>query len=183
MNGTWKGADNASEEIRSVHFTGVLLELDVSEFRHTVDCQEHVELALSEAQLADVDMDEADDCVRELAALGRMVAALRQTGDAMTCQTSVPAGSAQIWDAVTQASEHVVKRQESASPELDHHGFLSTCEHGASRSCWAHRRVSGGGPSPPLVHGSAAQAVAPGRGAARIFGRLELGSNSRRCSG
>ena len=38
-------------------------------------------------------------------------------------------------------------------------------------------------PRPPFGDGCAAQAVTPGQGAARVFRRLELGSNSRRCSG
>ena len=42
------------------------LELDIGELRHAIDRQEHVQLAVSQAQLAVIDVDIADRCLANL---------------------------------------------------------------------------------------------------------------------
>ena len=61
--------DHATQEIRSIHFSGVIAEFDIGELRDAIDRQEHVELALGKPHLADVDVNVADGCFGELASL------------------------------------------------------------------------------------------------------------------
>ena len=89
----------------SLKISGVVAELDVGELRDPVDGEEHVELALGEAQLADVDVDVADRRLGELAPLGCVVWVLGQPGDAMALQAAMQAGSSELGDAIAQASE------------------------------------------------------------------------------
>ena len=77
----------------------------------------------------------------------------------------------------------IVQGQKGPAAELDHHRLLGPGQHGAMGRARPHGCVVGGGPSAPLGHHGAAQPVALGQGAARFLRRLELGSNSRRCSG
>ncbi len=178
-----KRRHHAAQEVGSVHLPGVVAELDVGELRHAIDGEEHVQLALGKAQLADVDVDIADCGVGELASFRWLVRVVGQAGDAVAFEASMQAGACQLRDGVAQASEHVVERQQGAAPELDHHGLLLRAQHGAVRRCRTHGSVGRGRTASPLGHGGAAQAVALGQGAGRLFRRLELGSNSRRRSG
>jgi hypothetical protein len=93
MDGIWEGANDAAEEVGSVHLADVIPELDVGELGHAIDGQEHVEFALSKAQFTDVDMDEADCGLGGLAALGSLVWVWGQTRYTVACQTAVQAGS------------------------------------------------------------------------------------------
>ena len=65
--------DRAAQEIGAVHLAGGVAELDVGELRDPVDGEEHVELALGQAQLADVDVDVANGRLGELAPLGCVI--------------------------------------------------------------------------------------------------------------
>ena len=138
---------------------------------------------------ADVDVDVADRRLGKLAPFGGVVWAFGQPGDAMTFQAAVQAGSSELGDAVAQASEDVVERQQGALPELHDHGFLDHgfLDHGkdrAVRRARPHWRVFGGGWHPPLGHRVAAQPVAFGQGAARLSmlgARLELAASFGRC--
>ena len=60
VDGVWKCCHHAPEEVRAVHLACIVPELDVGKLRHAVDGQEHVQLALNQTQLADVDVDIAD---------------------------------------------------------------------------------------------------------------------------
>ena len=53
------------------------------------------------------------------------------------------AGPGKIGDAVAQASQDVVERQQNAAPELDDHGLLGRGQHGAAWDCWFHGGVGG----------------------------------------
>ena len=52
--------DYVPEEGRAFHLAGTVMELDVSELRHAVDCQEHDQLAVGMPRFATVDMDVSD---------------------------------------------------------------------------------------------------------------------------
>ena len=114
-----------------------------------------------QAQLADVDVDVSNRGGSELAALGAFVWVLGQSGDAVAFQAPVQAGARQLWDAVAQAAEHVVprgtpdviERQQRPAAELDHHGLLSQCQHGAVRGSRPHWRIVGRRSGAPLGDG------------------------------
>ena len=101
----------------------------------------------------------------------------------MALEAAMQTGARELWDAVVQAAEHVVERQQCSAAELDDHGFLGRGQDGAVGRSWSHWRIIGRSPGAPLGDSGPAQAVALGQGAGRFFRRLELGSNSRRCSG
>ena len=87
----------------------------------------------------------------------------------MTFQAAVQAGSSELGYALAQASEDVVERQQGAPPELHDHGFLDRGEDRAVRQARSHWGVFDGGSRPPLGHRVAAQPLAFGQGAARLF--------------
>jgi len=91
VDGVWERRDHAAQELGSVHFASVVAEFDMGEFGHAVDRQEHVELALRQAQLADIDMDVSDRGGSELAPLGGFVRVFGQPGDAVPFEASVQA--------------------------------------------------------------------------------------------
>jgi len=138
---------------------------------HAVDGQEHVELALGEAQLADVaeirricrrDVDISNGGFDELAAFGRLVRVFGQPGDAVPFQAPVQACTGELGDAVAQAAHHVIERQQGPAAELDHRGLFGQREHGAVRGSRPHRRVVGRRPGAPFGDGGPAQPVAAG---------------------
>ena len=53
----------------AIQHLGSIVELDIGELRHAIDRQEHVQLAVSQAQLAVIEVDIADRCLCELAPL------------------------------------------------------------------------------------------------------------------
>lgn len=61
--------DDDSQEIRPDHLSRVVPELYVRGFGYAVDGEEHGELAAGEAQFANVDVDEADGGLGDLASL------------------------------------------------------------------------------------------------------------------
>ena len=87
------------------------------------------------AQLAAVDVDVADFVTLEaLAAVTGVV--FGQSGDAMGLEASGQGTTAEVWDCVAQAAQHVVQRQESSAPERDDGGLLGCGEHGALGVSW-----------------------------------------------
>lgn len=68
-----------SKEGGAIQLGGRVEEGDVSELAHAIDGQEHVELAIRQAQLAMVDVDVADGGLGEEAAL-RAAPGSRATG-------------------------------------------------------------------------------------------------------
>ena len=175
--------NDVRQEGRAIHLAGVLVEFDIGELRDAVDRQEHVELAFGEPQLANIDVDVADRCVCEPSALGSLLPAFWQAGDAVPHQASVETGSCELRNAVLQAAEDIVERKQRPPPKFDDHRFLHGSEHRALGIARPHRRIRGRRPRPPFGNGRPAQAITAGEAAGRLFRRLELGSNSRRCPG
>lgn len=56
MNSVGEGLDDAMQEVRTIHLTHVVPELDMGELGNTANGQEHIEHALSQAQRGNVDM-------------------------------------------------------------------------------------------------------------------------------
>ena len=69
MDPVGKRLDDTLQECRAIQHLGSIVELDVGELRHAIDRQEHVQLAISQAQFAVIDLDIADYCLCELAPL------------------------------------------------------------------------------------------------------------------
>ena len=101
----------------------------MGELGHPVDRQEHEELALGQAQLADVDVHVADLGLGEALALGSLLLALGQPGDAVAYQAAMEGAAGQLRDGVAQAAEDVVERQQCGA-EIDDDGFLGFREDG-----------------------------------------------------
>ncbi len=177
-----KRLDDASHERGTCRPLGGGVEFDRGELGHAVDGEEHVQLALGGAQLATVRMDIADFGFFEALLFGRAVLGFRQSGDAMALEAAMERAAGEGGNAVAQAAEHVIERQQGSRAELDDDGLLGLGQHGAawlgSQGC-----VGGGGPLGPFQDGLGVEAVLGGEGAGRRLRRLEFGSNSRRCAG
>jgi DNA sulfur modification protein DndC len=178
-----EGGEGAAQEVRADRHVGALVELDMGELGHAVDGEEHVALALGQAQFAGIDVDEADSGFGEATALGRCLLALGQARDAVADQASVQGRAGETGDRLAQRAQNVVERQEGAAAELDDDGLLDLGQGGAARARWPHGCVIGGGALAPLGDGLGVQTVSGGEGAGRRLRRLELGSNSRRRAG
>ncbi len=100
------------------HLSG-RMELDIDELTDAIDGQEHVTLALGGAELGTVDVDVADLGLPGCLAFGACLFVLGQSGDAVTDQAAMQDTAGELGDGVAQASEHIVERQQGASPELD----------------------------------------------------------------
>src|SRR5271156_2750284 len=159
------------------------MEFDIGEFRDPVDRQEHVDLAFSEPQLADIDMDVANRGIREPASFGSLVLALWQARDAVSLKAAVETGARKFGNALLQATEDIIERKQCPLAKLDNHRFLDRREHRALGIAGPHRRIRGRRPRPPFGTGGSAKAITAGEATGRLFRRLELGSNSRRCAG
>jgi hypothetical protein len=142
-----------------------------------------VELALGEAQLADVDVDVADGGLGEALALRGLFPVLGQAGDAVAHEAAMERAAGEVRDALPEAAQDIVERQQGAAAELDDDGFLGLGQDGAAGPARAHRRVGSAGPAPPFGHRLRVQPVAVGQGAGAFLRPLELGSNTRRRSG
>ena len=89
----------------------------------------------------------------------------------------------ELWDAFTQAAHHIVQRQQGCAPELHDDGLFGRGKHRALGLSRAHWRVCRRGATSPLRDGRATQSITLGQDAGLFFRRLELGTNSRRCTG
>jgi hypothetical protein len=120
-----KDLDHLAQEGGAVGFSVGVQEGDVGELGYPIDGEKHEQLALRQAQLADVDVHVTDPGFGKALALGRLLLAFGQAGDAMTDEATVASTSArEPGDGFAQAAQHVVQRQEGAAPELDHDGLL-----------------------------------------------------------
>lgn len=155
----------------------------MDELGHSIDGQEHEEFALGEAQLADVDVDVADGGFGEALSLGRRFLVLGQPGDAMTLKASVNGAPRERWDGVLEAAEDIVEREQGAAAKLDDDCPLGLGEDGAARSARSHRRIGAAGSGAPFGDGLGVQPLLGHEGPGACLRRLELGSNTRRCSG
>src|SRR3954468_17877600 len=112
-------------------------------FGYPIDGEKHEQLALRQAQLADVDVHVTDPGFGKALALGRLLLAFGQAGDAMTDEATVESTAREPGDGFAQAAQDVVQGQQRAAAELDHDGLLGLGEHRAVRPRWSHRRVGG----------------------------------------
>jgi hypothetical protein len=84
-----KRGDDLAEKHGAVGLGVGVHEGDVGELGHPIDRQEHEQLALRQAQLADVDMDVAHPGFDEALALGRSLLITGQAGDAVAHEAAV----------------------------------------------------------------------------------------------
>src|SRR3954468_22825326 len=117
--------DHLPQEGRPIHLRGCLEEGDVGELAHAIDCQEHVELAFCQAQVAVVDVDVADLGLGKAPALGGLLSAFGQSRDAVAHETAVKGAAGQLGGALAQAAENVTQGKDGAAPDLDDDGLLS----------------------------------------------------------
>ena len=172
-----KGRDDISEEGGTVHFPGMLMELDIGELRDPVDGEEHDKFAVGVCELGAVDVDIANvvsfEALALFGGLGR-----REAGNAVALKATMQGASAQVWNGVLQTAENVIQRQERPAPEFYNDCFLSR-----GQDCafwlWPHGRVGGLGAVAPFQDGFDVEAVLAGEQMGRRLRRLELGSNSR----
>jgi hypothetical protein len=82
----------------------------VGELGHPVDGQEHEQLAVRQAQLADGEVDVADRGLGEALALGRSLRAAGQAGDAVPLQAAVQGTAGQLGDGRAPAAQNIVQR-------------------------------------------------------------------------
>ncbi len=101
----------------------------------------------------------------------------------MPNEAAVQGTARELGDALAQAPQNVIERQQGAAPELDDDGFLDFAQHGAAGPGWPHRLIGSRGALTPLGDGLWVQPLAGGKAAGRLLRRLELGSNSRRRAG
>ena len=159
------------------------VQLDVGELGDAIDGEEHVDLAFGGAQLAAVDVDVADPGLGEALALGGSLLVSGQAGDAVPFQAAVQGAAGEPGDALPQAAEDVIERQEGAPAELDHDRLLGLGQDGAAWPMRPHGRIRGVAPRTPLGDCLGVQPVAGGKGTGARLRRLELGSNARRRAG
>jgi len=84
------------QERCSVHLGGGFEEGDVGELAHPVDGQDHVKLALSQTQLAVVDVNIADRGLGEATPLGGFLALPGQPRDAVPNKAAVKGAAGQL---------------------------------------------------------------------------------------
>jgi hypothetical protein len=175
--------DHLAQESGAVRLCVGAEEGDVDELRHPVDRQEHEQLALSQAQLAGIDVHVADPGLGEALALGRSLLVAGQARDAVPLQAAVQGAAGEPGDGLAQAAQDVIQGQQGATPELDDDRLLGLGEHRAAGPARPHPRVGRGPAPPPFGNRLGVQAVAGGQGAGRRLRPLELGSNARRRAG
>lgn len=124
--------DDRAQERGAVRLGVGVEEGDVGELRHAVDGQEHAELALGEAEFANVDADVADRGLGAAPALGRPILVPGQPGDAVALQAAVEGAAAERRDGLAQAARDIVERQQGAAAELDDDRLLRLGQHGAA---------------------------------------------------
>jgi hypothetical protein len=175
--------DHATHEGGTHGHLGGGVQLDVGELAHAIDGEEQVQLALGRAQLARVDVDVADLRLGEALPLGGERLVLGQPRDAVPLQATMKGAPREGWDALAQAAQDVVQRQERAAAELDDGRLLELAEHRTARLARPHPAIGCGGARAPFGDGLRVQPLTRGEGAGRPLRRLELGSNPRRRAG
>jgi hypothetical protein len=175
--------DHLAQEGGTVGLGIGIEEGDVGELGYAVDREEHEQLALSQAQLADVDVDIADLGCSKALAPGRLLLALGQPRDAVADEAAMQGAARELGDGLAQAAQDVVQRQQRPAPELDHDRLFGLAQDRAARPRGSHRPIRGRGALAPFGDRLRVQPVAGGQVAGRLLRRLELGSNSRRRAG
>ena len=98
--------------------------MNIGELGHPVNGQKHIELALGQTQLGNVNVHVADFSRPKLAPPGRFNLARWQPRNAMPEQASMQALAAELRDALAQTAHHVIQGQQRCSPELHDYGLL-----------------------------------------------------------
>ena len=96
--------DHLAQECGAVGLGGGIEEGDVDELGHPVDGEEHEELALGQAQLADVDVDMADGGLGEALSPRDLLLVPWQAGDAVADQAAMKGAAGEAGDALPQAA-------------------------------------------------------------------------------
>ena len=89
----------------------------------------------------------------------------------------------QLWNALAQAADHIIKRQERVTAKRDNDRLLGVGEHGAPWQARPHGRVGCRGAPRPLRDRLRVQPIAGGEVTGRFLRPLECGSNARRRAG
>ncbi len=155
--------DEVAEELSGFHLAGALDQPHEDEFAGSVDGHEQPELALSGADLGDVDVDVADGVTRKALLLGLVAVDLGQSADAVTFQTAMQRGPGQVRDRRLQTIEAVVEREQRVPSESDDDRLLLEREHGGARLFGSHPGIRRRRPFAPLLHRRRTDAVAPGQ--------------------
>ena len=100
MDFVGEGLDDATQEVCAIHFSHIVPKFDITKLGNSVNGQEHIEFALGQAQLGNVDVHVADFGRRKLASATGFNFAGGQPRDAMPEQTTVQARAAELRDAL-----------------------------------------------------------------------------------
>ncbi len=111
------GFDQAIEKVSSDGACGFLVQADNGELGRLVYGHEHVEEALLDAHLVDVDAELADGVGFESLPGRSGPFEIRLPGDVVALEQAVKTGSHQMRDARLPGVETVIERQESMSPK------------------------------------------------------------------
>ena len=109
-------------------------------------------------------------------ALGAVRRVFGKPRNTVADETAMERAPGQLGDAVPEAAQHVVERQQHAPAELDHDGLLGFGQGRGARFRRPHRSVGRAGPLTPLQDGLGVDAVPVGNGPKRRLRFLELGS-------
>ena len=157
------GGDQPAQEVPGRAARHLLMQLDESELRGSIDGDEEIELALGGSNLGDVDMEIADRIGLELAFRRGFAFDLRKPGDPVALQTAMKGRTRQMRDGWLQSVEAVVERQQGMPPESDDHSLLLDGQDRRPRLLRACRQVGDRGPRFPLGDGLRIDAVALGQ--------------------
>ena len=139
------------------------MQLDESELRRPVDCDEHVQLAFRGAHLGNVDVEEADRIGLELLLCGLVALRLRQPADPMPLQATMQRRARQMRDGRLKRVQAIVEGQQSMPAEGDDHRLVLDRQDGGTRLPRTGRPVSHGAATSPLGDSLLIDAVALGQ--------------------
>lgn len=150
MDPNLDGLNEIVQDVGSDRTGRLLMQFGIGEFRRSVDCDEKEQLSLLAANLADIDVEEADRVVLDTLLPRRRALALRQAGDDMTLQKPMKAGTGQTWDMRLKSEQHVVERQQRLLAEGDDRSLLQRRQHRRSGFLGTHPTVLDAGAVAPL---------------------------------
>ena len=158
------------------------MELDIRNPQDAINRQKHDQLAAAMTQLTTVHVHVADlVCLEAPARLRRFG---RWTSrDAVPLQATMQGGAAEVRDRVAQATQDFVERYQRSAAKFDHDRLLGRCQDRAPGRLGAHRCIGCLRSPAPFGDRLRVQSVGGSKGAATLFRRLELGSNTRRRAG
>jgi hypothetical protein len=118
------GGDQAAQEIPGGPARHLLMQLDESELRGSIDCDKQVELAFRGSDFGDVEMKIADRVGLEPAFRRSFAFDLGQARDPMALKAAMQRRAGQMRESRLQSVEAVVERQQSMPSEGDHDRLL-----------------------------------------------------------